>query len=240
PIFPYANYLEELSDCNLRNGISQWLGSQSIAVDLRKKDSESSLILGSLWHMFMRQSRKLKTIEIDDNLWSPNFPQGLENIMNAESALSHSRTFRCNIECPSNNNHESTIRLLRILASLCSHIQCMEILIMGKVNLEVITLIIALIRSQDRLTEFKLNFSNSYIYSASIIEALKLHKNWLTSLTFTRFSFDDFAFIGLLSNFTNLRSLHLSWCDGLTLDSGEGLSLPSLRHLENLYLGLNA
>ncbi|CAG8531110.1 4285_t:CDS:1 [Acaulospora morrowiae] len=247
PLFPYERYLQELSDSNIDKGVRNWIQSQGKDVlPIYQADKRAIAIIDSLWHMFMRQCIKIKSVSITP-LYINSGLLNATNILHASSAFAHLNNFYFRIDWSRSEEikYKSIVQLLKQLISLSDNINHMELSIHERINPNIMKYIVKLINVQRGIKKFifhdsRLLRSITAPITTSIttpMVALQSQANCLVSLEFHGVKFDDVS-VASLAGFDLLESLLFQKCRDITLERMEILSQASF-HIKFLSMQKN-
>ncbi|CAI2186535.1 9100_t:CDS:2 [Funneliformis geosporum] len=258
-LFEYETYLEKLSINDLTDTIRIWLmflinddevfvgdktsrysrqfGTRSI------DDKETKLMVqATLFHMFTRKSRKIKSLEIKPIIFNSKFlnKRFFNEISRNLSTLKDLKLclFTGYFE---KIREPSLLEFLNTIAKNCTYITELGVIIDEKFdNCKFHSYIINIINNQKKLLKFTLS-EPRYIGSnivLNIVLSLESQRDSLKSiqLDFVHLCHDH---ISVLANCSNLKNLRLYYCGGMTLDHCNLILDKSVCKVEKLTMTRN-
>ncbi|CAG8620881.1 14909_t:CDS:1, partial [Acaulospora colombiana] len=193
-LFEYATYLERFSYNKLYMAVDSGIRKYISEVAGRSTHQQTILITSVLCQLFMRQSRRVSSIEITKFYGAMDLPRS-SLFSAAEYALSSLQRLELEYTGKMTRN---TLKLLKYISKYCHKILIMELRFPYLTDkMDVVNSIVDIINAQTQLTEFRL--SGLRFGAEKIVPALVSQADSLSTLKFMNCDFTGTDF-GPLAN----------------------------------------
>src|SRR5581483_11655069 len=252
-LFEYGKYLEKLSIKDLIYSVESWLlfqlneANNNFDIQQQKNlrrifyeiDKETKLkIHATFFHMFIRKSVKLNYLEIKPIIFNSEF-LNIQFLKEISKNLSNLTCLKLSLftEYSEKIRGQILFDFLNVVAKNCSRIKELQVITReGYVNYNFSSHIINIVNNQRNLLKFSL--SDPRNVGTSMILSLESQKKSLNSLQLDYIHLDD-KNISILANCSNLKSLQLYYCGGITLDYCNNILAKTSFQIENLTMTRN-